>query len=436
MPLVTANQFDLVPQFSNIGAGIAQGMQLRGQFDQRQQQQQQFAAQQTQQQQLSQFAPQALAGDQEALTKVAGIDPNLALSLQKIMANQDDATNKEMLRENENMTRGALSVLDISGGDPAKARVALQNLEKQWSEQGLSTDLTKGALALDDVGMMRAIKDQAAKGLEIGQYAKSVLLPSQKKQTSLQQNLQAAGIQEGTPEYREAILASITKPQTQISIGGDKKFQEKLSEQHAKTVGRVGEEADAAIDANQSLDVMSNIDVETGALEPLKQGMAAFATSFGLDGSKLANVSAGEAFNAEAQRLVLSVKASQKGPQTDRDEATIRETVANLGNTKEGNKFIITSAKALNNRRIERKDFYDNFIQDSGGNFRNEEGKTADQAWAEFKRGVPMVSPKMRTPEGLPVFFFEFEDMVRGANPDATRQEIIEAWKARNGGKK
>lgn len=171
MPLQTANQYDLVPQFSNIGTGISQGMQLRGQFDQRKA----AEAQQAQKQQISQFSQQALAGDKEAAGKLAGLDPNVALNIQKILAGNDEAANKELIRENENMTRGALNVLEISGGDPAKARVALQNLERQWAANGLKTDLTKGALALDDTAMMQALNQQGTQGLAIDDYAKSVL---------------------------------------------------------------------------------------------------------------------------------------------------------------------------------------------------------------------------------------------------------------------
>jgi hypothetical protein len=287
--------------------------------------------------------------------------------------------------------------------------------------------LVGGQPAVSDLDLARAEKLRAETG-QIG-------VP---KRTTLERNLIAAGIPEDSKEFKAAVLKAVTKPAVQVgvSVGADKKFQAKVSEGQAKTFGRIGEEADAAIDANQSLDVLESIDVDTGALEPAKQGIAAFATAFGIDASGLANVSKGEAFNAEAQRIVLSVKASQKGPQTDKDEVTIRKTVASLGNTRAGNQFIIDSARALNNRRIERKTFYDDFIEAAGGNFKDASGKTADSAWSEFKRGTPMISSKLRSPEGLPVFFFKFEQDVRGANPDASRAELMEAWRAANKGAK
>ena len=218
--------------------------------------------------------------------------------------------------------------------------------------------------------------------------------------------------------------------------GGDKAFQRALGANQAARMGKITEEADAAIDSNQELSVLESLDVNSGMLEPAKQGLASFATAFGVDASGLANISKGEAFNGVANRIVLSVKATQKGPQTDRDEATIRKTVANLGNSKAGNQFIMDSARALNNRRMERKEFYDNFVEQNEGKFRDSSGKNADSAWSEFKRNTPMISSNLRTPEGLPVFFYKFEQDVRGANPDATRQEILEFWKQQNKGKK
>lgn len=254
--------------------------------------------------------------------------------------------------------------------------------------------------------------------------------------TSLEKNLKAAGLVPGTPEYKEAVLEFINKPQVQIGTGGDKSFQSALAKAQAKRVNTINESRDSAIEANQSLTVLEGLDVKTGSLEPFKQALASFGAGFGIDTSRLANIEKGEAFNAEAQRIVLSVKASQKGPQTDKDETTIRQTVARMSGSDGGNQFIMDSARALNNRRIEQAEFYDNFIEQNDGNFRDKNKKTADSAWAEFKRNTPMLSTNLRTPEGLPVFFYKFEQEVREANPDATKAEILEFWRQQNKRKK
>ena len=425
MPLVTSNQYDLVPQFSNIGKGAALGMQMGSQFRANRLEDDRLATEKAKQGRISQFSPDALNGDRDALAEIAKDDPKRALDIQKIFQGQSEADIAEGLRENKVLTQAALDAQSLA---PEKRRPYLMQKQQEWKAAGRDTSNIDRALAGDDAAMNQAIELQARQGLEIDEQAKA-LFPGAPKQTSLQKNLNAAGLKEGTPEYQKAVLDNINKPSTTINMGGQGKFKEAVQKANAATYSRVTEESDAAIDANQSLEIMENIDVNSDMLEPMKQGIAAFGAAFGIDTSGLANVAGGEAFNAEAQRIVLSVKASQKGPQTDRDEATIRQTVASLGNTPEGNTFILRSARALNERKIERKQFYDDYIQKNGGKFSDDKGKTADSAWAEYKRGVPMVSSKLRTPEGLPVFYYRFEQRLKEANPEATREQILNAWK-------
>lgn len=409
MALVSANQFQLVP---DVGRALQTGSAIGQQFAAGQQRRQatQRAAQ------TGQFATQALAGDQEALSGVASADPARAIQIQTFLANQSDAQRQEVVRENESLTRTALIAKTLP---PQNRRAFIERQRDVAKTEGRDTARMDRALSGNDDQLFEAIEMQAVEGQNISDIVKQI----SPTPTTLQRNVQAAGFTPGTPEFQAEVLRGVTKPATQITIGGEKKEQEKLAELRVKQLGTFQEEREAAIDANQSLDVLDNIDVNTGALEPAKQGLAAFGRAFGIDTSRLANVSAGEAFNAEAQRIVLAVKASQKGPQTDKDEATIRQTVASLGNTKEGNQFIIDSARALNIRKIDRADFFDKLLEDTGSL------KGANRDWAKFKRNTPMVSSNLRTPEALPVFFFKFEQDVRAANPDATRGEILEAWR-------
>jgi hypothetical protein len=286
-------------------------------------------------------------------------------------------------------------------------------------------------LAQDDTELEKTLTMQAERGQDLTTRLNRMF--GDRELTNNEQKVVSEGMKLGTPEA----IARVTELNSKsggnvVNLPAEEdSFSKKLGEAQAKGVMLVNEQANAAVDANQSLSVLENIDIETGALEPAKLALASFATAFGIDGSKIANVAGGEAFNAEAQRIVLSVKASQRGPQTDKDEITIRKTVAALGNSKQGNQFIIDSARALNNRRIGRKDFYDQFLQSTGGKFKNSDGVNADAAWSKFKRETPMISANQRTPEGLPVFYYKFEEAVRSANPDATRGQILEAWRAR-----
>ena len=430
MALQTANQFQLGTDFSRLGSGIQQGQQIANQF----QIGQDRRAATEQAQQATQLSSQALGGDTTALGGLAAIDPARANQIQTYLSGLSEADRAEGLRENNVLTRTALNALSLP---KEQVRNYLTQQSANFKAEGRNTDRIDGALAGDDNALFQALEFQAKEGQTIEQLAAKQFpeadKPEKPDQTTIEKQLVAAGFTPGTPEFQAEVLKSIQKPVgTQINIGGEKKFQEEVQKSQAATYAKVGEDADSAIDANQSLSVLESIDVDTGALEPAKQGIAAFASAFGIDASGLANISKGESFNAEAKRIVLAVKASQKGPQTDKDEFTIRETVANLGNTKAGNQFIIDSARALNNRRIERKEFYDRYIEENGGNFKDESGITADRAWADFKRNTPLISTKLRTPEGLPVFFYKFEQDVRQLNPDASKSEIIEAWNAQN----
>lgn len=408
MALVSANQFQLTPNFGRAAqTGLALGQQFRQGRDSR--------AEIQQGQQVNQLAQRSQAGDSQALGQLAGVDIDRATKIQSFLSNQSEEQRAETVRENESLTRTALIAKTL----PAQqVRPFIERQRQKAIDDGRSTAKMDRALAGDDQQLLQEINLQAIHGQDIDKVAKNLFPPQ--KRTSLQENLIAAGLKPGTKEFQEALLQGATRPL--VSIGGAKKEAEELAKIRVKQLGKLQEQRDGAIDANQSLDVLENIDVNTGLLEPAKQGIAAFGKAFGLDTSALANVSAGEGFNAEAKKLILSVKSEQKGPQTDQDEKTIADTVSKLGNTKEGNQFIINSARALNNRRIEKAEFFEKILEDTGTL------KGANGEWSKFKRGMPMVSPKLRTREGLPVFFFKFEESMKRAHPNATREEVLETW--------
>ncbi|NDB70731.1 MAG: hypothetical protein EB015_22530, partial [Methylocystaceae bacterium] len=66
-----------------------------------------------------------------------------------------------------------------------------------------------------------------------------------------------------------------------------------------------------------------------------------------------------QTFLGNASAAVLQRQLEQKGPQTEADAQRITQTGAQLGNTKEANRFLINVAKAQIKRDIEQRDFYD-----------------------------------------------------------------------------
>lgn len=171
MPLVTANQYDLVPQFSNIGKGAALGMQMGSQFRANRLQDDKLATEKAKQGRISQFTPAALEGDTKAIAAIAKDDPSRALDLQKIFQGQSDAEIAEGLRENKVLTQAAL---DAQSLPPEKRRPYLMQKQQEWKAAGRDTSNIDRALAGDDAAMNQAIELQARQGLEIDDQAKAL----------------------------------------------------------------------------------------------------------------------------------------------------------------------------------------------------------------------------------------------------------------------
>ena len=91
-----------------------------------------------------------------------------------------------------------------------------------------------------------------------------------------------------------------------------------------------------------------------------------------------------QTFLANANSAVLQKQIEQKGPQTESDAQRINATGAQLGNTKEANRFILNVAKAQLQRDIDQRKFYSDW-QSEHGTF-----KGAEAAWASGPGGASL----------------------------------------------
>jgi guanylate kinase len=66
-----------------------------------------------------------------------------------------------------------------------------------------------------------------------------------------------------------------------------------------------------------------------------------------------------QTFLGNASSAILQKQLEQKGPQTESDAQRITQTGAQLGNTKEANKFFIDVAKEQIKRDVDQRNFYD-----------------------------------------------------------------------------
>lgn len=213
---------------------------------------------------------------------------------------------------------------------------------------------------------------------------------------------------------------------------------ETVAENEAKEYGKqlvaryaqVSDEADAAENNLANLYMLQNMDVSTGALEPTKAWASGLLESLGYDPMKMGldKATNAQAFTAIANNAVLTKMQAQKGPQTETDAKRIEETVASLGNTPEANQFIMDAAIALEERKVEQRDFFQRWeageIEGApGGTFRG-----AEKAWNEYKRQTPLLAKHPDT--GLPIFFSQ----IVADNPGVPREELLTYWREVYGG--
>ena len=88
-----------------------------------------------------------------------------------------------------------------------------------------------------------------------------------------------------------------------------------------------------------------------------------------------------ETFLANATQGVLQRQLEQKGPQTEADAQRITQTGAQLGNTKTGNRFLLSVAKAQLKRDVDQRNFYASWYKKNG----TYDG--AEDAWLEGEGG-------------------------------------------------
>lgn len=207
---------------------------------------------------------------------------------------------------------------------------------------------------------------------------------------------------------------------------------ETVAEAEAKAFGgvligdfkRAQENAQNASVALDQLNTLKNIDVETGAVEPLRVWATGLAEGLGFDPKKLTGLESAtnaQAFEGIAQNIVLSAMQAQKGPQTENDAKRIESTIASMRNTPAAKEFLIDAGIALRERTIEEYEFYQNFEQ-AQGTFRG-----ASKAWNDYKRATPLIANNPDT--GRPVFVNQFLRGIMGVNPGVTRDEALDLWR-------
>lgn len=181
-------------------------------------------------------------------------------------------------------------------------------------------------------------------------------------QTELVKNYEYAKTPEGG-NYRGTLgeFKAISTPKTSITYGPQEKaekikYGELLIEdfKNIKAQATVATKSLPAIESNLAI-LDKGFDTGFGT-----ETIAAGARVLGALGVQNAKDFATDAqtFLASANAAVLQRQLEQKGPQTESDAQRITATGAQLGNTKEANKFVLNVAKAQLQRDLKQREFY------------------------------------------------------------------------------
>lgn len=212
---------------------------------------------------------------------------------------------------------------------------------------------------------------------------------------------------------------------------GDKKFSEIRAGGVADFMGELRDRSGIAREQNISLASMNALDVETGWGQEAKLEVARVMNAFSPgSGESIANVSGTEAYKALGLTYINSQMANAKGPQTEGDFRRFEKTFSSLGKSPLANQWLIDNVTANNDRQIEQHQFYQDYVNKNGEN----SWQTVDNAWQAYKADIPMVagSDRLNAKTGLPYLWNQYQKDYRSENPDARREQIIEAWQEFN----
>ncbi len=150
------------------------------------------------------------------------------------------------------------------------------------------------------------------------------------------------------------------RPQTNVSVSGDKKGAEEMAKLHAKEYEGIRAGANAARGNLANLDVLeSSLDAAgtTGAFGETEQDLRRVAAYFGVgDADKAAS---GDLVRSISNKLALSVRSpggesgGMPGAMSDADREFLRSTVPSLGKLPGGNRQMIDIARKVGQRSID-----------------------------------------------------------------------------------
>ncbi len=214
-----------------------------------------------------------------------------------------------------------------------------------------------------------------AAGLQPGtpEYQKALLEninPSQKP-TGLMLNLASAGLQPGTPEYRDAILKGTRG--TTVNVGaGEKAWDTESAKLFAKRYDDLTTQAQSAQQMLGLYDLaQAGLDsgVRTGSLGGAEQAVRQMGLALGIGNAD--KIAGGELLTAVQNRMALQMRSPDSGmgmpgAVSDRDLTFLKEAQIGLDRTPAGNRQMLDAFRKLEQRKVQVAQLADQYIQKNG----------------------------------------------------------------------
>jgi hypothetical protein len=164
---------------------------------------------------------------------------------------------------------------------------------------------------------------------------------------ALKERAAAAGLVEGTPEYKNFMVTGGHGPATVINTGDNSSaFAKKSDESAAKRMDDIVTAGQAApqtmADMQQLVDLGAQIG--TGKLADWKSTLGPYAQAAGIDVGGMDEI---QAYKAITSRLAPQMRAVGSGSSSDTDVALFMQSLPNLRNTQGGNEMIANTMKSV-----------------------------------------------------------------------------------------
>jgi hypothetical protein len=173
--------------------------------------------------------------------------------------------------------------------------------------------------------------------------------------TALMQNLAAAGLQPGTPEYQDAILRGIQQGTT-VNVGDNSsKFTNKADELAAGRLSDMVTSGQGAQTLMGDLMALTEIgkNIDTGKGAEIIAALGPYAEALGV---KIDGLGEMQAYDSIVQRMAPQMRPPGSGASSDFDARQFLKGLPGLGKTPEGNQIITQTFSAIQQAKVAASD--------------------------------------------------------------------------------